>query len=220
MRRSFFGLDDTQLDLSDVLLSLRNLQRETSLRHDHVNLAYSVINAVDSIRDRFVLDYTRPLTDTFCDAAFQLNDVSGQPLSLSLVDSARSDLPSWTPDWTRQSARFLLNHAGSTFSASPHAVCSYRALQLPNTELAFPGLVVDVVQHCSSYLPPRRHCDHYAVSSANSYFFSEWNEFARAHSPAKRSAHLVSLAYADTMGGHEQAPPRPYTRRHRVPGVP
>lgn len=208
MRRSFFGLGDTQLGLPDVLLSLRSFPKAAKDVRDTVFMAYSVVGATDSTSNHFVVDYTTTQDKVFRNAAFELNDVSCQPLSLSLIDSARSDLPSWTPNWTRHSARFLLNHAASKFSASPYAMCEgvyrhqtdhRRPPQLPNAEIAYSGLVVDVIQHRSSCLPPRRHCENYAVSGANSYFLSEWHEFAREHSPATRSAHLVSLAYADTI---------------------
>jgi hypothetical protein len=208
MRRSFLGSGDTQLGVPDVLLNLRSLPKKVSNPRDSVYISYSVVGAIDSISNHFRVDYSESLDEVFRHAAFGVNDVSGQPLSLSLTDSARSGLPSWTPDWTRQSTRFLLNHAASKFLASPYAMCQvdyqhqtdhHRQPQLPDANITFSGLVVDVVKHRSSYLPPRRHCDHYVVNGANSYFLSEWHEFAREHSPATRSAHLVSLAYADTI---------------------
>ncbi|USP80378.1 hypothetical protein yc1106_07652 [Curvularia clavata] len=208
MRRSFHGLSDTQLSVADVLLSLHSFPREAIDQRDHVYMSYSVARAIDWISNHFKVDYTMSADDVFRHAAFELNGVSGQPLSLSLTDSARSELPSWTPDWTPQSMRFLLNHATSKFPASPYAVCQvdyrhqtdhHRQTQPPDANITFSGLLVDVVKHLSSFLPPRRHCDHYVVNGANSYFLSEWHEFAREHSFAKRSDYLVSLAFADTI---------------------
>jgi hypothetical protein len=208
MRRYSVGLGDTQLEWPGVLLSLRNFPSAATDVRDTVFMTYWIVETTDSIRGPSTVDYAATQGEVFRNAAFKLNDASGQPLSLSLIDNARSDLPSWVPDWTRQRVRFLLNHAASKFLASPYAMCEVayrhqkdhrRPPQPPDAEIAFSGLVVDVVQHRSSFLPPRRHCDHYAVNGANSYFLSEWHEFAREHSPATRSAHLVWLAYADTI---------------------
>ncbi|KAF2994708.1 hypothetical protein E8E13_003112 [Curvularia kusanoi] len=208
MRLSFLGLGDTQLGVPDVLQSLRSFSKESADPRDVVYMPYSVFGAIDSSSDYFKVDYDLSSEKAFRHAAFGLNHVTGQPLSLSLTDSTRSEQPSWTPDWTRHSTRFLLNHAASKFLACPYAMrqedyrhqtYSHRRTQLPDADMTFSGLVVDVVKHRSSFLPPRRHCDHYAVNGANSYFLSEWHEFARENSPAARSDYLVSLAYADTI---------------------
>ena len=46
-------------------------------------------------------------------------------------------------------------------------------------------------------MPPRRHCDPYAVAD-NAYFFTEWYEFANQHA-RKRAADQVLLEFADTI---------------------
>jgi hypothetical protein len=46
-------------------------------------------------------------------------------------------------------------------------------------------------------MPPRRHCDHYAVAD-NAYFFTEWYEFAKEHA-RKRNADQTILEFTDTI---------------------
>ncbi|UPX15746.1 uncharacterized protein EKO05_0006185 [Ascochyta rabiei] len=208
MRRSHVGISDTRLSLPDTLSGMHSFPGSTTNPRDSVFTAYSTLKAIDPTNNVPTIDYSMTVNEVFCEAAFQLNDASSQPLSLSLVDGARLELPSWTPDWTQHTARFLLNHAASNFSASPYAMCEAiyrhrstdrRQKDAPNAEVAYVCLMVDAIQHRSGSLPPRRHCDHYAVSGANNYFFSKWHDFAKEHSRGKRPADLVSLAYADTI---------------------
>jgi hypothetical protein len=60
-----------------------------------------------------------------------------------------------------------------------------------------------MVLKVSSYLPPRRHFDHYNVDGANIIVFDEWFEFATHHTNRFRRKLLseveVLLQYADTI---------------------
>jgi hypothetical protein len=125
-------------------------------------------------------------------------------LSLSLISSSSQEtieLPSWVPDWSGSRKRLLLDHPRSFFSASQRPMQLIEIVSNGGI-LSHPGLQLDVIKATSSYLPPRRHCDHYNVTGGNTIIFDEWFVFAsqlRRPGQAKGSNVNVLLEYADTI---------------------
>lgn len=136
-----------------------------------------------------------------------LNESFRQPLSLSLSDRSRRDLPSWCPDWNNHTTRLVLNYLASDFTASPLRSDQYsmRSLQSHvDPSLIQPwilqGVVADVVSEMSTYcMPLRRHCDHYNVSGDNSAYFSFCLDFARDRAATTQSDDDLLLAFANTI---------------------
>ncbi|OAK96176.1 hypothetical protein IQ06DRAFT_49537 [Phaeosphaeriaceae sp. SRC1lsM3a] len=61
------------------------------------------------------------------------------------------------------------------------------------------GTVVDTIKSTSSYMPPRRLCDHYNVGGDNFLFFAEWSEFALGSSSMTVSHEQTLLDFTDTV---------------------
>lgn len=61
------------------------------------------------------------------------------------------------------------------------------------------GTVADTIKSTSSYMPPRRLCDHYNVGGDNFLFFAEWSDFALGISSSILSHEQSLLDFADTV---------------------
>ncbi|KAI1497800.1 heterokaryon incompatibility protein-domain-containing protein [Biscogniauxia marginata] len=142
------------------------------------------------------IDYTRSAEELYKEAALQLGI-----MSFSLVDHGPQppSYGSWVPDWGVARKRFLLNHPKSLFMASlrngssisrePRVLCNCTAL--------------DVIKATSSYLPPRRHYDHYNVSAGNLIIFDDWIDFVKEQVGAVGSTQDIGtealLQFAETV---------------------
>jgi len=185
----------THITLPEALLALNCCQTKTSFELDHTRIAYAIA------RRELHEEDTRPSDSTLGGVhvwtSLELNKSASQPLSLSLVDEVRPDLPSWSPDWSTYFKRFLLNHPASTFQASRHPFRDGKS-ELP-MKCKWMGFMADTIRDTSDYLPPRRHCDHYAVSGGNSTLFSQWFKFAYESLNVAQTEDKFLLDYADTI---------------------
>ena len=136
--------------------------------------------------------------------SIHLNSWSKQPLSLSLCDGLRLDLPSWCPGWSNYTTRLLLNHPASGFFAARYirneneSVDAEKRIEESSLEWVCRGYTIDIIRKRSEdAMPPRRHCDHYAVAD-NAYFFTEWYDFAKQHA-RKKIADEMLLEFTDTI---------------------
>lgn len=118
IRLKYHGLYGTPITLPDILLALRSCQVLAADPKDYTYVAYSIARELRPEGHLYEIDYNSSVNETYARASLNLNRLSNQPLSLSLVDGFLLDLPSWTPDWETRSRRLLFNHPGSSFSAS------------------------------------------------------------------------------------------------------
>ncbi|KAH5194290.1 hypothetical protein HBH76_058240 [Parastagonospora nodorum] len=207
MRCGYHDLRGSRISLSDILLSLRSCQASVVYSGDYVNVGYSIAKYLEQEPSQLKLPLNLEGTSDQGNyrASQDLNTTSGQPLSFSLVDDTVRHLPSWIPDWTIRTKRFLLNHPASRFAASSHVSSAdlygviFGASTTQRATIEFIGMKVDVISDTSEYMPPRRHCDHYTVSGDNCYFYTEWFDFARSVMPNTRNDANVMLDYADTV---------------------
>ncbi|KAI3573849.1 heterokaryon incompatibility protein-domain-containing protein [Fusarium oxysporum f. sp. albedinis] len=175
----------------------------TCFATSHQDYVYAIQSTITATGQKPFLTphYSKPLNKVYTEAAEELG-----LLSLSLTKrrtSLSTDFPSWVPDWSCNLESFLLNHTRSNFSASlrPYSTTSYR--RMGDLYLQCSCLQVDKVLKVSSYLPPRRHYDHYNVDGANILIFDEWHEFATnsakgfPRTPAREAE--ILLQYADTI---------------------
>jgi hypothetical protein len=203
MHRRYHGLQGTHITLLDTLLSISACEVTTAYALDITRVAYSIGKHI-YLEGPLLADKDDYHSGDIR-AALDLNTLSHQPLSLSLVDEATSDLPSWTPSWETRSKRFLLNHAASNFAASSHKTTAIVPLRPEPTNstgtliLRCDGVTVDAIQSTAGYIPPRRHCDHYAVNGGNSFFYTEWFDFANDVLRGTRADDRIMLEYADTI---------------------
>lgn len=183
----------SQPTVPDILLALRNIQSYASSEINRTNVAYSILNIGFSLM--------LPLEFNYSQASSDVNDYTGQPLSLSLPERyfrEPGELPSWSADWSVYSDRFLLNHPASTFTAS--WVANPWLLSRDQTSnIVCMGFVSETISELSDYLPSRRACDHYFASGDNSYFFNTWLDFAKDLSLSKRKEEEILLDFANTI---------------------
>ena len=131
------------------------------------------------------IDYGRTYEQACIDTAEALNFnkdfVGASFFSLSLVEDSGSQrlgevaeryLNSWVPDWRSTHQVCRLNTTESSFRA-----CNGRHGESAHVEdhffMVFQGYIVDKVDKLAKYVPPRRWCDKYNTSGANSFFFLE-----------------------------------------------
>lgn len=196
--------DGTIRTFSDVLPPLCGFKRQVIGRSGHVSLAYELSQVFKLKGPESKPKYDYNLEEVYCCTSIHLNKWSEQPLSLSLRDGFYPDLPSWSPDWSKYVTRLLLNHPASGFFASRNirdeteSVGTENKIEEQSGEWACRGYTVDVIRRRSEdAMPPRRHCDHYAVAD-NAYFFTEWFEFAKQYAK-KRIDDEILLEYTDTI---------------------
>jgi hypothetical protein len=200
MHRKYHGLHGTHITLLDLLLLIRACEVTTE---DLSEVLYSIGRHIVSEHPSW--NYGIVWNPESALAAMDVNTFFSQPLSLSLVDEDLSDLPSWVPIWAARSKRFLLNHGASSFAASAQVSPTTASKSLQPTEriettvFECDGVVIDAIQRTAGYMPPRRFCDHYAVSGDNSFFYNEWFEFANNVLCDTRTDDQVKLDYADTI---------------------
>jgi hypothetical protein len=203
MRRKYHRLHGTHITLPDILLSTRACEVTTGRTEDFSRVPYSIGEYILSEHPHWAYDIEDSPGDAR--AAMDLNTFSSQPLSLSLVDEDVPDLPSWIPRWVDRSKRFLLNHGASSFAASARmspttaSKSSQLTERIETTIFECDGVVIDAIQGTAGYMPPRRFCDHYAVSGDNSFFYTEWFEFANDVLHSTRTDEQVKLDFADTI---------------------
>jgi hypothetical protein len=202
MRCRQLGLDSRHTKLPDLLLAIRSIPARTYFVIDYVDVAYSIATLLSPGE---LTGSTTGLTtgDVYSEASEYLNDLSGQPLSLSLSDGVQPSLESWTTNWETRTKRFLLNHPASSFSSSGQQNTDHTSLEIVSPRdgtasllMRCKGSIVDAVRSTSDYMPPRRHCDHYDVND-HCLFFANWYEYAKDHS--NREEGSVLLDYADTI---------------------
>lgn len=174
---------------------------------DNVTAVYALVRDVQRDEDLPRPDYSLSADEAWIQTSLHLNRCSKQPLSLSLFDGPRPGLPSWSPNWADRTTRLLLNHPACNFSASSHSTSEASFARVMDQlnggsgvrkALSLRGFVIDSIRRSSDYLPPRRHCDHYDIGGGNSYFFSEWYDFAQGYARGKTEEDVL-LAYADTI---------------------
>jgi len=107
------------------------------------------------------------LSDHRRDALLSLLSVAGDSKSPPSEDGK---WPSWVVDWSEklEQEMYRLNSEDTQFFASAY---SPPFLSISETTLTLQGWIVDTVDHLGSYMPPRRACDKFNVSSENSFFF-------------------------------------------------
>jgi hypothetical protein len=202
MHRKYHGLHGTPITLPDILLALRNCQVLTTYPISIVQVAYLIGKGFYPRGYLHKFDEYLNVDIICARASLDLNKLSNQPLSLSLADGFPLHLPSWTPDWETCSRRLLLNHPACIFSASNYTdpkKFSMDSDHVLDQDLMCTGLVVDIIRDIDEYMPLRHHCDHYTVSGDNSFFFTEWLEFAKERSDMARADEEVLFAFADTI---------------------
>ena len=208
LRRRFLWPSVGALTLQEAILARQNLTLTVTNPHDNIFVLYSILRSVESdekgtkLYNGYKVDYATSTAETYHQAARSLGllslSLAGSPSQLQL------ETGSWVPDWSLPRNRFLLNHPKSRFSASPspsstELISSTARIDAVQTL----GLQVDIVKEISSYLPPRRHCDHYRVSGANIIIFDEWFEFAKDQAQWTRKEQgndtRILLQYAKTI---------------------
>jgi hypothetical protein len=203
MHRKYHGFHGTHITLPDLLLLTRACEVTIGRTEDFSQIPYFIGKYI--ISEGPLSTYSIKDSSGSALAAMHLNILSSQPLSLSLVDEDVLDLPSWIPRWAERSKRFLLNHGASNFAASTHmppttaSKSSQTAERIETTVFECDGVVIDAIQRIAGYMPPRRFCDHYAVSGDNSFFYTEWFEFANDVLHSTRTDEQVTLEYVDTI---------------------
>ncbi|KAH8648588.1 heterokaryon incompatibility protein-domain-containing protein [Xylariales sp. PMI_506] len=160
---------------------------------DRVYSMYPLLNNID-IPGYTSPDYDVAVNDAFTTAALLMESITSDVpyiiLSLSYEVQKKTHvfqnpLPSWVPDFgvPRELSPYLLNSSQNLFHASGNMGKTRNRTKLhfrtPNTNGAeLLGMVVDTVYQLACYMPPRRPCDRLNVGSVNSFFFSEWFDWA------------------------------------------
>jgi hypothetical protein len=189
---------------SDVLLDLYNLECNTKNWSDHIFMAYQLSQDLKLEGPDLAHEHNFNPYWYYLRTSIYLNSWSQQPLSLSLCNGFFLDSASWSPDWATYTTRLLLNHPASGFFAArnmrnkPESVDAETGIEDESGEWVCRGYRVDTIRTRSEEaMPPRRHCDHYAVAD-NAYFFTEWYETAKQHA-RKKTADEVLLEFTDTI---------------------
>lgn len=154
MRRKWHGLSQTQLTLPEILLALRSCRLPVSDQRDHVFVGYSIAGTLYPSGAIHSPDYSITLEQSLIRASIDVNKLSKQPLSLSLVNAVQKNA-SWSPDWRFPSVRFLLNYPSSNFSASAFTM-NEDNWRTKESGLFTMGVLLDSIKETSEYLPPRR----------------------------------------------------------------
>lgn len=175
------------LGLDGLLDLTRNLQATRAT--DKINAARSILASVmPGMASVLEVDYSEPDERVYLRAAEVLNNIKFVPLfsSLAMAEdlesrrlNERPEFGSWIPEWLNQGHIYRLNCIDSSFFASKGREMGDLKFS-GGKEFCFKGCKVDRVDQVANYLPPRRLCDKYNVSGANSFFFSEWFEWAEA----------------------------------------
>lgn len=202
IRCGYSEVESKRMELVDLLLALRTIPCRCTDARDYVHSAYSIAT-LTSAGESPGIEYALKQEELFSRASQHLDQISRQPLSLSLTDNIHSHLPSWSTNWIARTERFLLNHPASNFSASrrPNTDDSFvesvvSAGEMEAQRIKCNGFVVDAIRRTSDYLPPRRHCDHYDVGD-HCFFFANWYEFATNN--LNLPGNDVLPYYADTI---------------------
>lgn len=190
------------LTLREMILAKQNCSLLSSDPRDHLYMLYSILRGKlpdYNVDHTYEVDYTKTLSEIYSKAAESLG-----PLSLSLISNSSQptiDLASWIPDLSATRKRFLLDHPKSCFFASQWTLQPLNIFNDTQT-ISYIGLQLDVIKATSSYLPPRRHCDHYNVTSGNTVVFDEWFEFVsqvRRPRGAQFNNAEILIEFADTI---------------------
>lgn len=195
--------EDTVSSFSDVLLELHNLESAKNST-DYISMVYSLSQTSKLKGPDLASEHNFTAHEHSLRASIHLNSWSQQPLSLSLCDGLLLKPASWSPNWSKLTTRLLLNHPASDFFAArnirnkPEYVDTESKIEDTSREWVCRGYRIDIIRKRSEEaMPPRRHCDHYAVAD-NAYFFTEWFEFAKQYAK-KKTANEVLLEFTDTI---------------------
>ncbi|KAI1112417.1 heterokaryon incompatibility protein-domain-containing protein [Nemania sp. NC0429] len=143
------------------------------------------------------IDYSKTKEEIYLQAAAALG-----VKSLYFAKGPRTlNEASWVPDWNTTRDHFLLSQSGTQFAASPATLPD--VVTNPSSHILHcRGIVADRIKKTSSCLPPRRPCDHYIASGANSIVFDEWFEFVKDHARRSRGPYdetKLLFRFAETI---------------------
>lgn len=207
IRRKVVYAPKPHLTFPEALLAMHSYPGGMASQPDNVTAVYALVRDVQRDEDLPRPDYSLSADEVRIRTSLHLNRCSKQLLSLSFFDGPRPGLPSWSLNWAARTTRLLLNHPACNFSASSHSTSEASFARVMDQlnggsgvrkALSLRGFVIDSIRRSSDYLPPRRHCDHYDIGGGNSYFFSEWYDFAQGYARGKTEEDVL-LAYADTI---------------------